>query len=158
MAKLTDKQRKKIIAEHAEGASTRCLARKYHVSDTTIRRTLKSDPETAERVARKKEENVQSVLSHMDARKNDVCAIIDALLEAIRDPQKIADATAVQLATTLGILIDKFTKNEAVVPSGGESNLLELLANCGKEGFNDLPELQSTAADDHAVVEHGTVS
>lgn len=101
---------------------------------------------------------MQSVLSHMDTRKNDVCAIIDNLLAAIGDPQKIADATVVQLATTLGILIDKYTKNEVVVPSGGESNLLELLADCGKEGFDDLPELQSTAADDHAVVEHGTVS
>lgn len=54
MAKLTDKQRKKIIADRADGATLRALARKYHVSDTTIRRTLHNNPEVAEKVARKK--------------------------------------------------------------------------------------------------------
>ena len=43
MAKLTDKQRKKIIAESVNGSSIRALAAKYGVSTTTIQRVLKSD-------------------------------------------------------------------------------------------------------------------
>ena len=66
MAKLTDRQRKKIIAERADGATIRALARKYKVSDTTIRRTLASDPKMAQKVAQKKEENTVAVLADMD--------------------------------------------------------------------------------------------
>lgn len=54
MAKLTDKQRKKIIAESVNGSSIRALAAKYGVSTTTIQRTLKSDNDLKQKVAQKK--------------------------------------------------------------------------------------------------------
>lgn len=154
MSKLSDKQRKKIIAEHLEGASTRCLAKKYKVSDTTIRRTIKQDPEVAEKVAHKKAENVASVLAHMDARKQNVCELIDKLVDAIGNPEKIEKATVNQLATAMGILIDKYTANEQFKSSVvSENNLLEALNNCSEEGLDDLPELQQAAETDDAVVE-----
>ena len=66
MAKLTDKQRKKIIADRAMGISLRELAERYHVSKTTIQRTLKSDPETVQKIQIRKAENTAEVLAHMD--------------------------------------------------------------------------------------------
>lgn len=54
VAKLTDKQRKKIIAESVNGSSIRALAAKYGVSTTTIQRTLKSDNDLKQKVAQKK--------------------------------------------------------------------------------------------------------
>ena len=57
MAKLTDKQRKKIIAESVNGSSIRALAAKYGVSTTTIQRVLKSDTTLTQKVAQKKAEN-----------------------------------------------------------------------------------------------------
>lgn len=62
MAKLTDKQRKKIIAEHIEGASIRALASKYKVSTTTIQRTIHGDTDFAQKVTEKKEANAKQVL------------------------------------------------------------------------------------------------
>ena len=109
MAKLTDKQRKKIIADRADGASLRALAQKYHVSDTTIRRTLKNDPETAEKVARKKEENTAVVLAHMDKKQKTVCNLIDLYLDALTREDKLNRASVKDIATALGIVIDKFT-------------------------------------------------
>ena len=90
MAKLTDLQRKRIIAAHvANGVSQRKLAAKYGVSATTIRRVLKGDAQLAQKVAQKKEENTASILSFMDTQKNDVCDLLKNLLAAINDPKKI---------------------------------------------------------------------
>lgn len=156
MSKLSDRQRKRIIAEYFEGASARSLAKKYKVSESAIRYTLKRDPKFAENCAHKKEENVASILAHMDARKQNVCALIDKLSDAIGDPEKIEKATVSQLATAMGILIDKYTANEQFKSSAvSENNLLEALNSCGEEGPHDLPELQQAAAADHAVVEDG---
>ena len=134
MAKLTDRQRKKIIAERADGATIRALARKYKVSDTTIRRTLASDPKMAQKVAQKKEENTVAVLAYMNGKKKDVCEILDKLLEAVKDEEKIAKTPLNQLATTIGILIDKFTAAELSGrgQSTAENNLLSAIQSAAK--------------------------
>ena len=134
VAKLTDRQRKKIIAERADGVTIRALARKYKVSDTTIRRTLASDPKMAQKVAQKKEENTVAVLAYMDGKKKDVCEILDKLLEAVKDEEKIAKTPLAQLATTIGILIDKFTAAELSGrgQSTAENNLLSAIQSAAK--------------------------
>ena len=108
MAKLTDKQRKQIIADKSEGLSLRKLAAKYNVSSTTIHRVLKSDPETEQIVSHKKEQNTADILSHMETKRDKVCEVIDIALDVL--PQKIYDAkTASDVTTALGTLIDKWT-------------------------------------------------
>lgn len=107
-ARLTDKQKKKIIADRADGLSIRQLANKYHTSTTTIHRTLKSDPETEQIVTQKKEENTKDVLAYMESQKQLVCEIIGKGLMALNDPQKLAKANPAQITTALGTLIDKW--------------------------------------------------
>ena len=73
MAKLTDKQRKRIIAEYVEGGtSQRKLAEKYHVSPYLIRSILSEDKNLTQKISHKKEENTQSVLAFMDSKKQTV--------------------------------------------------------------------------------------
>lgn len=159
MAKLTDKQRKKIIAERVEGATIRALAAKYKVSQYTIQQVLKSDANLAQKCARKKEENTASVLAFMDSKKNDVCALIENLLSAMNDPDKIAATPLSQIATAMGIVIDKYTANESLQQSGTTvNNLFEAIDSIGEEGFDDLPEIQQSAENDAAVVEDEKVS
>lgn len=154
MAKLTDKQRKKIIAESVNGSSIRALAAKYKVSTTTIQRVLKSDAEFTQKVAQKKAENTASVLAFMDSKKNDVCGLIDKFLSAMGDDEKLAAATVNQLATAMGIVIDKYTANEAVnASSAKENNLFEAIDSIGEEDLNDLPEVQHSAEGDSDMVE-----
>lgn len=155
MAKLTDKQRKKIIAESVNGSSTRALATKYGVSQTTIRRVLQSEPELAQKVSQKKAENTASVLAFMDSKKNDVCALIDKLLAAMANDEKLAAATVNQLATAMGIVIDKYTANEALKTSDTkENNLFEAIMLAGKGvDLSAIPELQSETAGDAAMVD-----
>lgn len=155
MAKLSDKQRKKIIAEFVNGSSMTTLAKKYDVSTATIHRVVHSDEKVKEKVERKKEENTQSVLAYMESKKNDVCDLIDRLLVAMNDPAKIAATPLSQLATSMGIVIDKFTANELNKPdSTAPNNLFDAINGCVKEDeFDDLPELQPETKADSDVVE-----
>ena len=108
LAKLSDRQRKKLIAEYIEGGtSQRKLAEKYNVSPYLVRCVLREEDALSQKIAQKKEENTKSVLEYMDSKKDSVCELIDKLLEAMNDPEKIAATSLSQLATTMGIVIDK---------------------------------------------------
>ena len=155
MAKLTDKQKKKIVAESVNGSSMTALARKYGVSTATIHRVVHGDEKLKEKVEQKKAENTVSILAFMDSKKNDVCALIDKLLAAMADDDKLAAATVNQLATAMGIVIDKYTANEAFKTSDTkENNLFEAITAAGKEvDMGAIPELQSETASGTSVVD-----
>ncbi len=77
MAKLTDRQRKQIIAEYVDGGtSQRALAEKYKVSLGTISKIL-SDEESTQKVSLKKKENEQSMLQYLDSRKDKAQELIE---------------------------------------------------------------------------------
>lgn len=112
MAKLSDKQKKEIVAMFVETQNKSAVARKFGVSVTTVANIINAETETLEKLEVKKRENVSSILSHMDARKTDVCTLIDTLLDEMKKPEKVAATSMRELATTMGILIDKFTLDE----------------------------------------------
>ena len=105
---MDDKTKKLIIADHANGMSERQLARKYKTSATSVHRVLKADPETEQLVAQKKAENTADVLAYMDSHTDKVCLFLGAGLEALNDPEKMQGASLTQIATTMGIIIDKW--------------------------------------------------
>lgn len=112
MAKhLTDKRKKQIIADRAENMSIRQLSQKYKVSTTTIQRVIKENPEVTQIVTQKKNENTADILAFMEGKKQDVCDIISLYLEYLKDPNKLERASVQSIATSLGIVIDKFTKD-----------------------------------------------
>ena len=84
MAKLTDRQRKQIIAEYVEGGiSQRALAKKYNVSQKTIS-TILSNTEVRQKVLDKKNENTLSMLAFLDSRKEKAQSLMDAILDFAR--------------------------------------------------------------------------
>lgn len=155
MAKLTDKQRKRIIAEYVEGGtSQRKLAEKYHVSPYLIRSILSEDKNLTQKISHKKEENTQSVLAFMDSKKQTVCDLIDKLLAAMGDEDKIAATPLNQLATAMGIVIDKYTAGETLKTADtAANNLFEAIEAIGEEDLNGIPEVQPPAEDDPGLVE-----
>ena len=72
-ARLTDKKKKKIIADYMELGSYAATARKHKVSDRTVKAVVLADPETARKYEQKKEQNTTDILAHMEKRKRDVC-------------------------------------------------------------------------------------
>lgn len=114
-ARLTDKQKKKIVADYLELGSYNAAAKKNGVSNHTVKRIVLETPEISKKVQQKKEQNIADILSHMESQKDEVIKVLDEYLAAMRDPAKIKRAGVVQLATALGIVIDKYTmttKNE----------------------------------------------
>lgn len=111
--KLTDRQIKNIIAARAEGESLASLSRKYKVSVNTIKNYCNSDAEFAQKCKQKKQENTESVLKHMEKKAEIVCEILDKYLIALADPARIENSGTREIATALGILIDKFSKVSA---------------------------------------------
>lgn len=118
-ARLTDKQKKKIIADYVEMGSYRAVAAKHKVSTDTVRRTVMRDEDTVQKVTHKKEQNTADILAHMETKKGAVTKVIDRYLDALLDKERIEKATPAQLTTAMGTLIDKFTAEK---PSnrGGE--------------------------------------
>lgn len=117
-ARLTDRQKKMILADRAAEMSIRQLADKYHVSATTVQRILKDNTEVAQFVTQKKSQNTMEMLAYMDSRKGQAQGVIDQYLKALADPEKLESASISQIATAMGIVVDKFTRNTA---SGNDS-------------------------------------
>lgn len=134
--KLTDEQIKNIIAERAEGMSFRTIAKKHKVSESTVRNyCADSDNEKfAEICAQKNEQNAQSVLAYMETKKDVVCEIIDGCLNEMTDVDRLSAASLKELATVMGIVIDKFTKTESSAGANGENqaSLLEAIEKAVK--------------------------
>lgn len=108
-ARLTDKQKKKIIADYVNIGSYNAVAKIHGVSDTTVKRICVACGDLQEKVERKKEENTQDVIEYLETQKNKVCEIIGIGLEVLCDRDKLATANPAQITTALGTLIDKFT-------------------------------------------------
>lgn len=115
MPRLTDKQRKQIIADYVELGSYAAVAKKHGVADTTVKRAVEQDRQTLRIADHKKESNTADILAHMDAKKDTVNEIIDKALDVLNDKQKLSRASPMQIATMLGIVIDKFTGTRAAV-------------------------------------------
>ena len=128
-ARLTDKQKKRIIADYVELGSYNAVAKKHHVSDATVKRVVSADSETKRKAEHKKAENTADVLAHMERQKDKVCGVLDKYLDAMQDEGKIGRANLLQLATAMGILIDKYT----AASGNGQSlkKLDELLGQIG---------------------------
>lgn len=129
-ARLTDEQKKRIIADYVESGSYRATARKNGVAMDTVRRIVASDSKIVQKASQKKAENTLDMLEYMDSRKGQAQGIIDTYLEALADPEKLESASLQQIATALGIVVDKFTKT---TPAGENalSKLDEVLKEIG---------------------------
>jgi len=110
MAKrLTDKEKKKIVASYVEMGSFRAVSRKHGIAPVTVKRICEASGDLAQKVAEKKRQNTEDVLLHMDKQKAEVCEVLDTYLKALKDPDKIRKAGVLQIATAMGIVIDKYT-------------------------------------------------
>lgn len=108
-ARLTDKQKKKIIADYVQLGSYNAVAKINGVSNHTVKRIVSESPETSKKVQQKKEENTADILDYMERQKSGVCEILDICLNELKNPEKYAKVPPQQIATTMAILIDKYT-------------------------------------------------
>lgn len=111
-AHLTDRQKKKIIADRIEGMSLRRIAAKYGVTEYAVRKTIKDNPDITQKIAKKKEQNTLDMMAFLDEQKTSAQEFILMAMQALKDPDKLNRTGAQALATAMGIVIDKFTPVE----------------------------------------------
>lgn len=125
-ARITDKKRKKIVADYLELGSYNATARKNGVSKDSVKRIVQECADFSHKAQHKKEENTADILAYMESKRDIVCEIIGKGLTALNDPEKLAAATPAQITTALGTLIDKFTgpglTGERISPDMAEDN------------------------------------
>ena len=107
-ARLTDKQKKKIVADYVQTNSYNAAAKMNGVSWDTAKRVVSETEEIEKILDQKKEENTADILAYMESQKPIICEIIGKGLAALLDPEKMASATPSQITTALGTLIDKW--------------------------------------------------
>ena len=108
-ARLTDRQKKKILADYVQTNNYCATAKLNGVSANTVKKIVQTNADIAEELIRKKEENTADVLTYMESQRDMVCQIIGKGLAVLNDPAKLAEATPSQITTAIGTLIDKWT-------------------------------------------------
>lgn len=106
--RLTDRQRKKIVADYLELGSYNAVAKLNGVSKDSVRRIVQNCEGFAQRAQQKKEENTADILAYMESQRGLVCEIIGKGLAVLNDEERLREATPAQITTALGTLIDKW--------------------------------------------------
>lgn len=137
-AHLTDRQKKLIIADYVELGSYNAVAKKYGITHQTVKRVVCESPEISEKLQHKNEQNTADIIAYMESQRGDVCEILNIGLAELKNPEKFKRATAPQVATTLAILIDKYTAFGGALPNGEkEDGLSKSLRELGEELESD---------------------
>ena len=113
MAKLTDKQKKQIIADYVETQNYSETARRNKVSDVTVKDVVTKDKTTLKKLEQKKEENTLSTIEYMQTQHETKKRILDKILYAIETKADNVDdmfTNIKDLATAYGIILDKELK------------------------------------------------
>lgn len=134
-ARLTDKQKKKIVADYLETQSVNAAAKRNSVSWDSAKKTLDEAGEIEKKLKQKKDENTADILSYMEDQRSLVCEIIGKGLEALNTPEKLAEATPAQITTAIGTLIDKWT---AISGGPGETTKEDGLSQSLRELAEEL--------------------
>lgn len=141
MAKLTDKQKKKIIADYVENQNYSETAKMNNVSDMTVRRIVEDNKDVLEKVEQKKQENTQSTIEYMQTQHETKKRILDKILKAIETKAEDIDmfTNIKDLATAYGIILDKELKvlelNKGV--ESKETNRIMIINSLPKDDENE---------------------
>lgn len=108
-ARLTDKQKKKIIADYVQLGSYNATAKMNGVSLNTVKKLVQGNEDIAEMCNQKKEQNTVDILDYMDNQRDDVCKVLGICLNELKNPDRYTKTQPQQIATTMAILIDKYT-------------------------------------------------
>lgn len=114
--KLTDKQKKKIVADYIESQNYTQTGIKNKVDTETVRRIVKADKDFARKSEEKKEKDTKDILEYMDTIKEKQKRIIDLSLQALEEKLESPDmfTNVKDIATVYGVIFDKALKYKEI--------------------------------------------
>lgn len=124
MTKLTDKQKKKIIADYVDNGNYSETARINNTTDTTVRTIIKDNKDMAlEKMEQKKQQNTKDILEYMEETKEKRKKVIDLCLEKMEERLNKDELMNIKdIATAYGVLVDKSLKVNEMNGNGNNSN------------------------------------
>lgn len=136
--KLTDKLRKKIIADYTEIGSYNEVARLNGVARNTVKNVVLKNEDTARLCQEKKEKNTQDILEYMDSKVDKQREIIDLALDILKEKLENPDllTNIKDVATVYGVIIDKALKYKELQVKSGDNdrnNFADSLVELWKE-------------------------
>ena len=139
LPKLTDRQKKKIIADYVDNGNYSETARINGVNKSTVQRLISKNQEVQQKAQEKKEENTQDMLQYLESKKEDKKRVIELCFKALEDKLASPDMfTSIRdIAMVYGIIVDKdlkikeieATKTNAENINKNISNIANLLNN-----------------------------
>lgn len=141
MNKYTDMQIKKVYFDYVETQNYTETARRNNMVLNTAKKIVKNgEKEVLKLLKEHKDQNTKDILKYMENKSHVVCEILDNFLKALTDKEKIDRANIQQIATSMAIVIDKFTK-ENVQVNGNVDEHNQLI-----EAINKLPQMSDESA------------
>lgn len=139
MPKLTDKQKKKIIADYVDNGNYSETARLNGVNKSTVQRLISKNQEVQQKAQEKKDKNTEDMLQYLESKKEDKKRVIELCFKALEDKLASPDMfTSVRdIAMVYGVIVDKdlkikeieATKNNVEDINKNISNIANLLNN-----------------------------
>ena len=127
MPKLTDRQKKKIIADYVDNGNYSETARMNGVNKSTVQRLISKNQEVQQKAQEKKEENTQDMLQYLETKKEDKKRVIELCFKALEDKLVSPDMfTSIRdIAMVYGILVDKDLKYKEIMNNRVKEDKLE---------------------------------
>ena len=124
MTKLTDKQKKKIIADYVDNGNYSETARINNTTDTTVRTIIKDNKDMAlEKMEQKKQQNTKDILEYMEETKEKRKKVIDLCLEKMEERLNKDELMNIKdIGTAYGVLVDKSLKVNEMNSTNNNSN------------------------------------
>lgn len=125
MTKLTDKQKKKIIADYVDNGNYSETARINNTTDTTVRTIIKDNKDMAlKKMEQKKQQNTKDILEYMEETKEKRKKVIDLCLEKMEERLNKDELMNIKdIATAYGVLVDKSLKVNEMNGNGNNPNI-----------------------------------
>lgn len=109
--RLTDAEKKKIVADYVINQNYSETARLNNCSDNEVRNIVKANKDFSKKLEDKKEENTQNMLDWFTSQYATKQRILNKLLKAIEEKSEDNDINTIkELATAYGIILDKELK------------------------------------------------
>lgn len=125
--RLTDEEKKKIVADYINTQNYCETARINNVSEANVRRLIKEDTsmkDITEKCEQKKEENTRDILEYMDSIYEKQKKIIDLSLNALEEKLNKLDmfTNVKDIATVYGVIFDKALKYKEIKLKNDDKN------------------------------------
>lgn len=116
---LTDKETITLIGDYVYCKNYSAIARKYKISRPAVKKIILRNPDLLNKAEQKKEQIESDMMLFIESRVQKAICFINAAFEQMMQENKLQQASLKELAISLGIIVDKFTKYTKTAHKGG---------------------------------------